>query len=187
MLLRPIALLFTAAGLFAAGGIQPITMELRDKAIRCGEAGAHCAIAPYRLASPETQPFSAWIATPYSRVAFSVFEALRLKQPPRPMEPGAANGWGVGIYVSPAEDYARGDSIRRVVIERAGRAIEPETTTLAPVTLVNAAGEKKQVSKGFFAFPLETFAPTADITIVLMGSAGEIRCPLSRRKLAALK
>src|SRR5690349_7930259 len=117
MLLRPIALLFTAAGLFAAGGIQPITMELRDKAIRCGEAGAHCAIAPYRLASPETQPFSAWIATPYSRVAFSVFEALRLKQPPRPMEPGAANGWGVGIYVSPAEDYARGDSIRRVVIE----------------------------------------------------------------------
>jgi hypothetical protein len=28
--MRPIALLFTAARLFAAGDIEPITMELRD-------------------------------------------------------------------------------------------------------------------------------------------------------------
>jgi hypothetical protein len=103
------------------------------------------------------------------------------------MSPGEANGWGVGIYVFPGEDYDKADSIERVMIRREGETIEPETTTLAPVTLVSPAGAKKEVSKGFFAFPMGAFAPTADVTIIFVNSAGETTCAVDRTKLSMLR
>jgi len=103
------------------------------------------------------------------------------------MSPGEANGWGVGIYVFPGEDYDKAEPIERVMIRREGETIQPETITLAPVTLVSAAGAKKEVSKGFFAFPMTAFAPTADVTIVFVGSAGETACTVSREKLTMMR
>jgi hypothetical protein len=191
--LRPV---FLAGGCFAmcafllmaeAGGIgiQPVTLETHEEAVRCGEIGPECAITPYRLCSSEK--YSAWIASPFSRVARSVAEFRIRKVRPQLMTPGVANGWGVGVYVAPGSDYDRADSIKRVIIKRGATTLEPVTTTIAPVTLTNAAGEKKQVSKGFFSFPLEAFAPTADITVVLIGSTGEVRCNFDQQRLAALR
>lgn len=169
-------------------GIKPITREARTEAIACGKSGTDCAIAPYRLCSPEIGPqYSAWIASPFSRVASSIFEALAKHAKPDPMTPGEANGWGVGIYVSPSEDFGTAAAIERIVIRRAGATIEPITTTIAPVAVTNPQGRKKQLSKGFFAFPMEAFAPTSDITIVLIGSAGEATCSLDRRRLSILR
>ena len=177
----------SAMCLFAqgAGGIRRLTLETRDEAIRCGETGLACAIEPYRLCAPEK--YTAWIASPFSRVALSVAESLGRQDRPRPITPGAANGWGVGVYVSPAADFDSAESIKRVVIQRGSSTIEPETATLSPVTVENATGEKKQLLKGFFGFSLEAFAPTADITIVLIGSTGEVRCRLDQEKLSSLR
>ena len=102
------------------------------------------------------------------------------------MTPGAANGWGVGIYVSPSEDDNT-DSIERVVIRRAGETIEPITTTLAPVIFTSRGGGQKQLFKGFFAFPMGAFSPASDITIIFIGSTGQVTCSLDHRQLSALR
>ncbi len=99
-------------------------------------------------------------------------------------EPGVANKWGVAVYVLPTQDVEKADSIQKVWVRRAGRTIPPTTTTLAPVT-IPASGA--QLSKGFFAFPTNTFEPGPDVTFVFLGSTGETTCRLDSRALAALR
>jgi hypothetical protein len=169
------------------GGIKFLTERTHAEAVACGRAGADCAVEPYLLCPVENERYSAWIASPFSRVASSVYDAIRRRQRVRPMEELGANGWGVGIYVSPAQNYEKAESIKRLAIRRAGKTIEPLTSTLAPVTLRDATGATKQVSKGFFAFPMEIFSPAADITIVFVGPFGEATCTLDRRKLSSLR
>ena len=171
----------------AAAGIARLTLESRREAIACGKSGADCAIAPYRLCPSENGRYSAWIATPFSRISSSVFEALKNHERPKPLDAGEANAWGVGIYVYPSEDPDHADAIQRVLIRRAGEVIEPATTTIAPVTFTSPAGVTKQLSKGFFAFPKDVFSPACDITIILIGSAGEVNCTFDRRKLSVLR
>jgi hypothetical protein len=171
----------------SSGGIKFLTEETHAEAVACGRSGADCAVEPYRLCPVENEHYSAWIASPFSRVASNVYEAIRRRQRVRPMEEIGANGWGVGIYVSPAENYDKAESIERLAIRRGGRTIEPLTSTLAPVPLRDATGATKQVSKGFFAFPMEVFSPAADITIVFVGPFGEATCTLDRRKLSSLR
>jgi hypothetical protein len=171
----------------AGAGIQRLTLGTREEAIRCGESGAACAIAPYRLCPSGTSGKTAWLATPFSRVASYVYEMMQRGERIRPMTPGAANGWGVGIYVSPQQDYNNADAIQSVFIRREGQIFEPLTATIAPVPLIGPGGAEKRLSKGFFAFPMEVFAPTAAITIVLVGSTHTTSCPLDERGLATLR
>jgi len=169
------------------GGIKFLRGDTHEEAVACGRTGADCAVAPYLLCPMENEHYSAWIASPFSRVASSVYEAVRRRQRVRPMEENGANGWGVGIYVSPAQNYEKAESIQRLAIRRAGQTIEPTTSTFAPVNVQGLAGATKQVSKGFFAFPIDVFSPAADITIVFVGPFGEATCTLDRLKLSSLR
>ena len=172
----------------APPGIKPLTEETEEEAIACGQSGADCAVRPYLLCPSEIERYSAWIATPYSRIASSVFNAVEKHQRPRSMEPGLANRLGTGVYVSPpGGSFEQADSIQRVVIRRGEQIIQPTTTTIAPITIENAAGDKKQLARGFFAFPLDAFSPTSDITVVLIGPSGESSCSLPRLRLATLR
>jgi hypothetical protein len=169
------------------GGITFLTEETHKEAVACGQAGADCAVAPYLLCPVENEHYSAWIASPFSRVASSVYAAVSRRQRVRPMEENGANGWGVGIYVSPAQNYDKAESIQRIAIRRAGHTIEPTTSTFAPVTLAGPGGVTKQVSKGFFAFAMDVFSPAADVTIVFVGPFGQATCTLDRRTLSRLR
>jgi hypothetical protein len=171
----------------ATAGVQRLTIETHEQAVACGQSGAACAVAPYHLCPTENGPYSAWIATPFSRVASSVHEAFVRKSRMRPMTPGAANGWGVGIYVYPSEQYRGTDAIRNVIIRRGDRTILPITTTIAPVALSDPGGTKKTLAKGFFAFPMDLLDPNSDITIVLIGTGGEVTCPVDGRRLSTLR
>jgi hypothetical protein len=170
----------------AVTGITDVTLESRRDAIACGKSGDDC-LAAYRLCSAENRRYSAWIATPFSRIAFSVFDALKKQERPRPLERGDANMWGVGIYVFPSENYNSADAIQRLEIRREGNTIKPTTTTLAPVYVMNPSGVTKELSKGFFAFPAEVFAPTSEITVVFIGSAEQVTCSLDLHNLSALR
>jgi hypothetical protein len=181
------ALTLSGQGQSAGRGITYLNEDTHGEAVACGRAGAHCAMTPYLLCPVENEHYSAWIASPFSRVASSVYEAVRRRQRVRPMEQNGANGWGVGIYVSPAQNYDKAESIQRLAIRRDGQTIEPTTSTFAPVTLQSPTEAMKQVSKGFFAFPMDAFSPTADITIVFVGSFGETSCTLDRGKLSSLR
>jgi hypothetical protein len=168
-----------------AGGITWLSDESYAKAIDCGRSGSDCAVAPYRLCASELDGYVVSLATPFSRVATSVFEAFRRQRRVRPLNEDAANGWGVGIYVAPDENSDRADGIRSVRLIRRGRPIAPLSATVGPMPAPN--GTSRQLSRGFFAFPIEAFSPAADTTIVLTGAAGEARCTLSAEKLASLR
>ena len=169
-----------------ASGIKLLSEETREEAIACGKRGAECAVTPYLLC-PSNPRYSVRLATPYSRIAFAVYEAQRRHRQARPPSRGAANHWGVGLYVSPANDSEKADSIERVFIRRANEAIQPMTVTLAPVFVDRADGSKVQLSKGFFAFPMDAFRPLSAITLAFIGPSGEVNCTLDQRKLSNLR
>jgi hypothetical protein len=159
-------------------GVKFLTPETYSEAIACGRSGVGCAVAPYQLCPAELAQYSAWIATPFSRVASSVFERMNRRQRPRPMERGAANAWGLGIYVAPSESHEKAESILRVAIRRRGRVIVPTTITLAPIR-VGADSETKQLVRGFLAFPMDTLSPGADVAVILTGTSGEVTCTIT--------
>jgi hypothetical protein len=169
------------------GLIATLTNDARAAAIACGRAGAECAVKPYQLCPSPDARYTAWIATPFSRVASSVFESVQRRQRPRPMDAGTATLWGVGVYVLPPDDVRRADSIRRVFLRRGGDIIEAHTTTLAPVTIAGSDGISREVAKGFFSFPIDAFAPTGDLTVVFVSESGETTCTLDSQRLQALR
>jgi hypothetical protein len=168
------------------GIIERLTTETHAQAVACGRRGMDCAVTPYELC-PADGRYAARIATPFSRVALAVFDAVKAGRRPNPMTPGAATRWGVGIFVFPAENSAKADAIQRLEIRREGRAIQPTTSTIGPITVKNADGTSRQLARGFFAFDADAFAATADVTVVFVGASGEATCMLDRTRLSALR
>lgn len=177
-------LLATQSGQGAPSGIvDRLTPDTRQEAMQCGRAGADCAVRPYELC-PATNPYPAALVTPFSRVASAALEAGRDGSVPRRMELATLNRWGVAIYVQPGDGPAK---IASVELRRDGAVISPRTSTTGPITVVRTDGSTHQAARGYFAFQAAAFAPTADVTVVLNGSAGEVLCTLDRRRLASLR
>jgi hypothetical protein len=103
------------------------------------------------------------------------------------MMPAVANGWGVGIYVFPAEGSAEADAIQRVELHRKGSIVQPLRSTVAPINVTGAGGSTRELSRGFFAFAPSAFDSVDDITVVFTGRAGESRCTLDRSQLKELR
>jgi hypothetical protein len=172
----------------SAGVVAHLTDADHSQAIACGRSGEECAIVPYQLCPSETGGrYSAQIATPYSRVAKAAFEAAKSGRGGRGMERGAANRWGTGIYVFPAERSVNADAIQRIEIRREGRVIEPTTSTVAPIALTMPDGSTKQLARGFFSFPPDVFSPNADVTVVFVGVSGTTSCTLQPLLLRRLR
>src|SRR3954469_5022703 len=121
------------------GIIERLTAETHQQAVACGHAGSDCSVTRYELCGSDGR-YAARIATPFSRVASAVTDAIKAGRRPSPMTPGAATRWGVGIFVYPSENSAKADAIQRVEIRREGRTIQPTTSTVGPITVRNADG-----------------------------------------------
>lgn len=170
------------------GGIAKLTVVTRQEAVECGSAGAACAVTPYDVCPREAGRYSVRLITPFSRVASAALEAKRNWQPLGRMGPGAVNQWGVALYVAPAQRSSAAAAIARVEIRRDdGNVIHPKWTTGGPITTLIADGTTRQLSRAFFVFPIETFTPTAGLTIVLVGESGETACRLDQQQLSALR
>lgn len=168
------------------GIVERLTAETHQQAVACGRSGSDCSVIPYELCASDGR-YAARIATPFSRVASAVTDAITAGRRPNPMTPGAATRWGVGVFVYPADNSAKAEAIQRLEIRREGRTIQPTTSTVGPLTVKNADGSATQLARGFFAFGADAFAPTADITVVFVGSAGETTCVVDRARLATLR
>ena len=168
------------------GIIARLTKETHEQAVACGRAGPDCSVTPYELCASNGR-YAARLATPFSRVASAATDAGKSGRRLDRVTPGAANRWGVGIFVYPAGNSPAADAIQRLEIRRQGQSIKPTTSTVGPITVKNADGSTKQLSRGFFAFAVDAFAPTADITVVFVGAAGETTCVLEQARLRALR
>jgi hypothetical protein len=104
------------------------------------------------------------------------------------MEPAAVNRWGIGIYVFPAQKSANADAIERVEVRSNGHVIVPLTSTVGPIGTTMSDGSIKQLARGFFSFPPETFSPASDVTVVFVGRAsGETTCALDVARLKQVR
>jgi hypothetical protein len=169
-------------------GVARLTVASRQDALQCGNAGATCAVDPYQLCPEQAALYSIRLITPFSRVASAELDANTNAQPLGRMGPGAVNPWGVALSVSPAEHSTAAAAISRVEIRRDdGTVIQPEWTTLGAITTTIASGATKRLSRGFFVFPVETFAPRGDLKLILLAESGETTCTLDRSQLAALR
>jgi hypothetical protein len=171
----------------APGVIPRLSSADYEEAKRCGREGAKCAVSPYEICPSEAARYSIRVATPFSRVALALHEGSTPVRPGRGMDRGNANQWGTGIYVFPAARSASAAGIERLEIQREGRTIQPLTTTVGPIAVSMLDGSTRQLARGYFAFPPETFAPTAEVTILLTGSAGQTVCVLARDRLETLR
>jgi hypothetical protein len=172
----------------ANGVIVRLTKDTQAQAVRCGQAGAECAVQPYQLC-PADRPrrYDARLATPFSRVASAAYDAQRTGKRRRAMELAAANRWGVGIYVVPADRSAEADAIQRVEIRREGKVITPITTTVGPIAATMPNGSTKQLARGFFSFPPDAFSPSADVTVAFISANAEQTCVIDQSRLTSLR
>jgi len=170
-----------------AAGIATLTAASRQQAVECGNAGVSCAITPYDICPEQSERFSVRLITPFSRVATAALEARVNNQPLGRMGPGAVNGWGIALAVSPAAGSPAADGIVRVELRRDDTiVIQPKWTIVGPITTVISTGVTRQLSRGFFVFPVDAFAPTSDVQVVLIGQSGETTCTLDRQQLSHL-
>jgi len=154
-------------------GIQPLTRDSYYHAIECGKQGAaepSCVF--YDAGLCKNDDFVLALYSPYKQVAYEVWGAVSRKRPVPTPSYQAAQQTRVVIGITPVRGTK--NQIANVLVKRGGKTIEPDTRTI-------------DGTSGNFIFPFPPFAPTATITLDLVGKARTISCVLDRAALSRLR
>jgi hypothetical protein len=154
-------------------GIQPISSESYWNAVECGkQGGARPACVFYDADLCKNEDFTLALYTPYKQVAYTIWQALQKKQPAPTPSYAEAQRTRVVLGVTPVRGSK--NTIKAAVIKRGGRTIEPVTRTV-------------DGSTGNFIFDFAPFAPTAGITLELVGRDRTQACVIDRTVLGRLR
>jgi hypothetical protein len=151
-------------------GIQAINAENYWNAVECGkQGGARPACVFYDADLCKNEDFVLALFTPYKQVAYQVWQAVQKKQPVPTPSYSAAQRTRVVVGITLAKGTK--NAISAVNIKRGGKTIEPVTRTL------DGGG-------GTFIFDFPAFAPTASITIDMVGKTKSHSCAVDRTALS---
>lgn len=156
-----------------ATGIRPITPESYYNAIECGKQGGQdppCVFWDTGLC--KNDDFVLAMYTPYKAVAYEVWRLVSQKQPAPTPNYREAQQTRITIGVTPVRGSS--NAFTSLALKRGGRPV-------APVARSTAAGG------GRFTFDFPAFAPTADLTLDLVGRAKTISCLIPRSVLAQFR
>jgi hypothetical protein len=154
-------------------GIQPINSENYWNAVECGKQGGdRPACVFYDADLCKNEDFTLALFTPYKFVAYTVWQAVRKKQPVPNPSYAEAQRTRVVLGITPVRGSK--NPITAVTITRGGKAIPPVTRTL-------------DGGRGTFIFDFPAFAPTASITIELAGRSKTHSCVINRTVLGRLR
>ena len=154
-------------------GIQPLTRDSYYHAIECGKQGAlepSCVF--YDAGLCKNEDFVLALYSPYKQVAYEVWGAVSRKRPVPTPSYQAAQQTRVVIGITPVRGAK--NQIANVLVKRGGKTIEPDTRTI-------------DGTSGNFIFGFPPFAPTATITLDMVGKARTISCVLDRAALSRLR
>jgi len=154
-------------------GILPISPESYYNAIECGKQGGDdppCVFWDTGLC-PNDDYTLAWY-TPYKQVAYEVWLAVRKKQPPPQPNYPAAQRARVTIGVTPVKGAT--NVLKELAVKRAGKPV------VATDRSISGGG-------GRYTFDTSIFAPTADITLDLVGTTRTITCAIPPAVLRQLR
>ena len=154
-------------------GIQPLTRDSYYHAIECGKQGAaepSCVF--YDAGLCKNEDFVLALYSPYKQVAYEVWGAVSRKRPVPTPSYQAAQQTRVVIGITPVRGAK--NQIANVLVKRGGKTIEPDTRTI-------------DGTSGNFIFGFPPFAPTATITLDMVGKGRTISCVLDRAALSRLR
>jgi hypothetical protein len=154
-------------------GIQPITAENYYNAIECGKQGGDnpaCVFWDTDLCKNDDFEL-AWY-TGYKQVAYEVWTAVRRKQPPPQPSYGAAQRTRVTIAITPVKGAS--NALTDFVVKRGTKP------TAAVERSLSAGG-------GRFTFDYPAFAPTATVTLELVGKQRTLSCVIPPAALRQLR
>lgn len=154
-------------------GIQPISRDSYWNAVACGKQGGERPLCVFSDADfCKNDDFVLALFTPYTQVAYEVWQAVRKHQEAPTPSYADAQRTRVTVGVTPAKGAK--NPVTGVVIKRGDRTLKPATQS------VDAAG-------GRFIFDPSAFAATEDLTIELIGGARTITCSVDQAVLKTLR
>jgi hypothetical protein len=154
-------------------GIQPISRDSYWNAVACGkQGGARPACVFYDADLCKNDDFTLAMYTPYKSVAYEVWRVVRAGQAAPTPSYGEAQRTRVTIGVTLAPGSK--NTISDLTIKRQGKTIEPLARAL-------------ESTGGKFTFDFAPFAPTAGITVDVVGKARTRTCAIEQSVLKVFR
>lgn len=154
-------------------GIQPISAESYYNAIECGKQGGdNPACVFWDTDMCKNDDFTLAWYTAYKQVAYEVWTAVRKKQPPPQPSYGAAQRTRVTIGITPVKGAT--NALTDFVVKRGGKPVSAVERSLAG-------------GGGRFTFDYPAFAPTASVTLDMVGKERTLSCVLPASVLRQLR
>jgi hypothetical protein len=151
-------------------GILPITPESYYQAIECGKQGGNPACVFWDTGLCKNADFELAMYTPYKSVAYEVWRVVSQKQPPP--QPNYAEAQRTRVTVGVTRARGARNVLTDLVLTRGGKAIAPTA---------------RELSLGRFTFDFPAFAPTAAVTLDLVGKDRTISCAIDAATLRAMR
>ena len=153
-------------------GIQPISRESYWNAIECGKkGGAAPACVFYDTDLCKNDDFTLALYTPYKMVAYAVWQAVQQKK--EPPTPNYAEAQRTRVVLGVKARTSQ-NPLTALNVKRGGRVVPPVSKGL------DAGG-------GTFTYDFAPFAPTASVTLEMVGRAKTVTCVLAPAVLARLR
>jgi hypothetical protein len=154
-------------------GIQAINQENYWNAVACGKQGGQRPLCLFYEADLcPNGDFELAMFTPYKKVAYEVWQAVRAKQPPP--TPSYAEAQRTRITIKLTPKAAARNPLKAMDVKR-GDAV------LKPVSQFFDAGV------GNFTYDFPAFAATGDIVLEMIGRARTVSCAISQPVLAQMR
>jgi hypothetical protein len=154
-------------------GMQPISAESYYNAIECGKQGGdNPACVFWDTDMCKNEDFTLAWYTAYKQVAYEVWTAVRKKQPAPQPSYGAAQRTRVTIGITPAKGGK--NALTDFVVKRAGKPVSPVERS------ISGGG-------GRFTFDYPAFAPTASVTLEMVGKNRTLSCVIPASVLRQLR
>lgn len=154
-------------------GIQAISAESYYNAIDCGKQGGdNPACVFWDTDMCKNEDFTLAWYTPYKQVAYEVWTAVRKGQAAPQPSYGAAQRTRVTIGITQAKGGK--NVLTDFVVKRGGKPVSPVERSIAG-------------GGGRFTFDYPAFAPTATVTLDLVGKARTLSCVIPASVLRRLR
>ena len=154
-------------------GIQAINQENYWNAVACGkQGGQRPACLFYEADLCKNSDFELAMFTPYKKVAYEVWQAVRAKQePPTPSYPEAQR---TRITVKLTPKAAAKNALTGMQIRRDGKVVKPVSQFF-------------DGGVGNFTFDFPAFAASGDIALEMIGKTRTVACAIPQPVLAQMR
>jgi hypothetical protein len=151
-------------------GILPISPESYYNAIECGKQGGNPACVFWDTGLCKNPDFELAVYTPYKSVAYEVWRVVSQKQPAPQPNYAEAQRTRITIGVTPVRGSK--NAFTDLIVKRAGRPIAPAA---------------RELTTRRFTFDFPAFAPSAGISIDLVGNERTITCTVDAATMKLMR